>query len=484
MRETQTRPARVCVLGLMPGSNAARTLSFALACLLAACTRQIDSGEQLPSNPAPRPHLQRTSSVTLRASLPLSRLESLVDEAAPPTWDIDERLSALRIKFHGRIQRGPIRLSPAGSHIGFAADVHGHGSAPVSWDVRGTLQGSLLPQIAPDYRLLSNLDVRASLSQAKLALSLLPDVSVRGLLEKRLAEESLQARERVDEALNEEPRLQREARRLWQTGFAVTPLGDEHDAYLVSRPTALLVSSPRLDTEGPEPELTLGLGLSAELEVVYGPAPEPPTVLPLPPATLRPIDSGRVAIRLPMMADPAALAESFSRRAQARRLELDGTGVRVVRIEAAGSGRQLLLKCTVRSVRGWRPLEAQLFITGTPYLDAERAFVRLRDLDVTVASRHALVHSAGFLLSPLLTQYLADRAAYPLAKLEDKARRGAERWAADLEAESDGAFRAEFSRISIDAVGMDAGYLVVEASAEGTIDTRLESLLPARDPGL
>ncbi|NGY03366.1 DUF4403 family protein [Solimonas terrae] len=449
-------------------------------CLMSGCTRHVETGEQLPTNPEPMPSLQRPSTVTLKASIPLSRLQTLLNDTTPQSWDIKDRLTAFRIKLHGALQRGEIVLSPAGRNIGFSSTVTGHGSAPVSWDVRGVLDGTLLPQVRANYRIASNLDAHASLSEAKLKLSLLPDISLRGLLEKKLAEQAPSARERLDAAVNRGDKLKAKAQRLWTTAFTVAPLHHQDDAYLVSRPTALIVSNPVLDTRSAAPAITLGLGITAELQTVYSKTAPTLAVAKLPPATIRNIDAGRIAIHLPLIAEPAVLAAVFTERLKAHKLKLQAKGVRILKIEAAGVGTQLVLRCKVRSEHWWRPLEAHLFVTGEPYLDETDRSIRLRNLDVTVQSRNALLGTAGYLLSPLLTQYIGEKAVYPLARLEAKAKRDVDRWAADLAEKSHGAVQANVTQVRIDSVGMQAGYVVVEASALGTVANDPEPWLPDR----
>lgn len=450
-----------------------------LLCVLSGCTREIDSGEQLPSQQGPLPRLQRTSTVALAASIPLSRLQALAEEAAPRTWDVDKRLTSFDIKLRGKLERGAIALTPAGQRIGFQSPVTGQGSAPVSWVINGALNGSLLPQIGADYRIHSNLDIAASLSEAKLKLRYLPDISLRGKLEELLADEAESLRSKFDRALNKKDRVRAEAQKLWTTAHGVTRLGKKNDAYLVYRPRALVISSLGLNTARARPEVSFGLGVTAELELVYGENPPPaPAVSALPAATIRPIKSGSIALNLPLIADPATLAAAFSERLERKKLKLGKSKVRITKVKAAGLGSKLVLKCRVRDERWWRPLEAELFITGTPYLDTVARTLRLRDVELTVRSRNALVGTASYLLSPLLPKYIEDTAVYPLAKLEDKAKAYTDRWAVDLDEKSHGAFRASISTVRVESIEMQSGFLVAETSAAGTVVTNVEPLLP------
>ena len=458
-------------------------IAAALVSTLAGCAREIDSGEKLPSQQGPLPSLRRTSTLAVAASIPLSRLQQLAEENAPQSWDVDKKLGVLKIKLRGRLERGAIALRPAGSRIGFESTIHGQGGAPVDWVINGVLQGALLPQVATDYQLVSNLDIRASLSEARLKLAYLPDLSLRRLLEERLASESTSLRSRLDRGLNQQGRLRSEAQRLWTAAHGVSRLGKQREAYLAYRPRAVLISSPKLDTSRSTPAVSFGLGITAELELVYGEkAPVAPRVSPLPAAIVRPIQSGTIDLRLPLIADPASLADAFSERLHKRKLKVHGSKLRITQVKAAGLGSQLVLKCRVRDERWWRPLEADLFITGTPYLDAAARNLRIRDVALTVQSRDALVGTASYLLSPLLPQYIEDNAVYPLSKLEAKARAYTDRWAADLAEKSRDAFKANITAVRVDSIAMQAGFLVVETSASGGIVTHLEPLLPSAKP--
>jgi hypothetical protein len=448
-----------------------------LALGLAGCARVIDSGEMLPTELGPPPQLERATSIAVKASIPLTRLQDLVDEAAPRSVDVDERLTSLKIKLHGSLQRGDIVLTPVGSGIGFASEVTGRGSAPVSWAVRGNLLGTLLPEIRPDYTLVSRLQIRADVEKAKLKLDYLPDVSLRGVLEDLLKKEGRKTEARLDRELNRDDRVRREVERLWRTAHGVSRLGREREAFLVYHPTAVFISNPALRSVAGAPSIEFGLGVSGQLELLFGQAPAAPKPGPLPPATIRPLAPGGIQVALPLVAEPAVLAKIYSRRLEKRKIKVGKKRLRITAVEAAGVDQLLMLKCQVRDERWWRPVEAQLFITGVPYLDAQTRSIRLRNLTVTTRSRNVLVKAAAYLASPAVTQYIAEQAVYPLASLEGRAHRDAERWAADLAEKSRGAVRATISAIHLDAVSMQSGYLIADASATGTIDADVVPLL-------
>lgn len=454
-----------------------RTLALLVALSLAACTRQVATDEKLPQTKGPPPVVERDSQLLLTASIPLSEIETALDEALPRVEPLDRKLRVKlpllkdpRISLKGEIRRSALALRTAPPQFAFATTLRGEGNAPVRWIVRGRAQGTLLPSIDPDYKLHSNLRSDLELDEAKLRLDGLPDISVRGELEDEYGKAMQRAVERLDRRLNHKIKLGTEAATLWASAYGVAQPSKRDPLYLVYRPTQLYVANPRVSADA---RLTFGLGLRAQVRAYAGAEPRAPTPAALPPPNLVKPFAPNFHIVVPLIVDVAAVCEAMSKALHEERVRIEKHQARVLNVEGAVVGERLLLRLKLKSGAWRQPIEARVFVSAVPYLDAQAHELRIRDLRYTVESSAALRRAGAWLGSPSFIAKLEQRARMPLAPLEARAKRAAEKLAVDLQRKSGGLVSVRVDAVTIEALSLLDGYVIVDASARGSTRTHL-----------
>ena len=460
-------------------------LSLICALLVCACTQRLDSGEALPASTGEPPQVQRLSRIELRASLPLAQIQAALDEALPREQQIDERIkvrvplfSDPRIPFHGSVERTPLQLRPASPAIAFSSLLNGHGSAPTRWIVRGRVDGRIRPVIDGSYRVRSGLESSVDIDEARLKLDHLPDISLRKLLTERYREAQQDWAAKLDRKLDERLALRDKASKLWRSAYGAVPLRSrsvaDYRLTLLHQPTRLLLANPVTTAAG---EVLFGLGLEGQLSLAVGDSPEPPAARALPAPRIVETLGNRYEVVLPVAINLAKFAEALESELHKGKLRLERRNVKVEGVGAGSDGKELVLKLRIEAGTWFRRTKADVFMHAVPYLDEATHELALRDLHYTLQSEDLLLRAASWLTSPKLLADLQRKARLPLAPIETQARDAAARLAEDVSKRTDGLAQIAVQRVSVDALSLHPGYLLVLVSASGEVHANLQPLL-------
>ncbi len=458
----------------------AATLSALGLLALSACTRHIDSDEQLPPA-APPPVLEQVSRVEVTLRLPIAELEQALDQALPRSEVIDERIrlrlplvSDPRIHLHGNAQRTPLRLRAEPPLLAFSSEISGQGSAPVRWSLRGRIDGSLAPAVDTQYRIHSNLRSGVDVEQARLQLDHLPDVSLRSLLEDRYRAAQPRWIEQLDRRLNEKADLAARAGQLWRSAHGAVSLRDDVDLILLHRPSALFLANPVTTRDG---DLLLGLGFEGLLQLAVGDRPIAPEAQPLPSPRIVDYLGNRFTLALPVAVNLRKLGEAMEDALDQGRLRWEKYSLKVKGVAAGSDGSKLVLRLRVEGGPLWRRTKATVFLRGEPYIDDAGHELRLRGLAYTLDTRDRLLQAADWLLSPDLIAELQRRAVLPLEPLEAQGREAAGELARSLATRSDGLAQIEVERVRVEALSLHPGYIAVRLLASGQVQAQVSPLL-------
>lgn len=490
MHDIMARMARPISLQVVPWHRGFRNLGatvLALICALltSACTQRLDSGETLPASANAPPVVQRLSRIELRASLPLAQIQTALDDAIPRQQEIDERIKVRvplfndpRIPFHGSIERTPLQLRPASPAIAFSSTLNGHGSAPTRWIVRGRVDGHIQPMIDSAYRVRSRLESSVDIEEAKLKLDHLPDISLRKLLSERYRDAQPDWTARLDRKLDERLDLRAKASQLWRSAYGVVPLRSRstasYELTLLHQPTRLLLSNPVATASG---DVVFGLGLEAQLSLAVGDSPQAPAARALPAPRIVETLGNRYDVVLPIAINLAKFAEALERELHKGKLRLEHRNVKIEGVGAGSDGKELVLKLRIEAGTWFHRTKAEVFMHAVPYLDDATHELALRDLHYTLQSEDLLLRAASWLTSPQLLADLQRKARLPLAPIEAQAREAAAKLADDVSKRSDGLAQIAVQRVSVDALSLHPGYLLVLVSASGDVHANLQPLL-------
>ncbi len=232
------------------------------------------------------------------------------------------------------------------------------------------------------------------------------------------------------------------------------------------------VSVRRGETEGTGQTLVASVGLSARPRVVLGARPVR-TVAPLPPLDSATVREEGLRIHATGKADYRNVSAQLNERLSGQSFEHDGRvlTVRRLRLRGIGGGRLALEMTFEGSGKG------RVFLVGTPEFDASTGQVHVPDLEFDIASSSLLVNSYAWLREQAVTDFLRERARWPLEDIaslaEAQLRRGLNRRLSD-EVELKGEVRsvevlgvyAMLDELVVHAEALADGELIVRAPAD------------------
>lgn len=343
-------------------------------------------------------------------------------------------------------------------------------------EMRGTVQVTARPTIAPDWRLQPNLTGQVTVADAALSVvGVRVNVAneVKPVLERTVNEQIaiLQDRIRTD------PIIEQTARREWTKLCRSIPLGGAAagmpNLWLEVRPSKAFAAQPR----GTPTRVTMVLGVQAETRIV--PAETKPTC-PFPERLdlVAPIDQGRVSIAVPIDVPFTEVNKVVEAQLKGKTFPEDGSGsvdVTVQRVNVVPSGDRLLISLRVKarekkSFFGFGGT-ADVHIWGRPVLDRDKQMLRLTDLALDVQSEDAfgLLGTAARAAMPYLENALAENAVVDLKPFAANARANIAGALADVQQQTDSMqVETTVTDVRLTQIAFDAKILRIVAEAQGT----------------
>jgi hypothetical protein len=454
------------------------------------------------------------SRVDLPIEIPLDVLRASVEARTPPEFSGSKRAPIPGAALSWRVVRGPIALAGDGSWIegratltgaarvegvpgglGRLLDGLGRVRAPLlgGIDARVHLAGSLTlratPRLRPDWRIDPDVEPRLAIDSASIPLVAGVRLDVSDVVADAMAPQMTALKRRID-ALGETDVLERAAREAWTALCAAHPVplpsppegAAPPPLWLILRPVEATASQPDIDAEA----LTTHVGVAAEARLAD--SREAPDCGPLPPLVVRaPAPGVSLALRV------AARHETLSAQAEAHLL---GRGVdlgagtataipRAVRISGAPGRLRAEIDADVTPAGILRRLvgttAVAVRIMATPVLDADGRRIVLRD-SVVEARLEDWLNLAGWIVwaaQGRIVDGLEAAAVLDLEALSQAAAAESDRLTAAL---NEGALagvarvEAEFGRLDVVDVVVDAETLAVEVAADGRARLRVVSI--------
>jgi hypothetical protein len=232
-------------------------------------------------------------------------------------------------------------------------------------------------------------------------------------------------------------------------------------------------AQPQVDARN----VTLTVGVQAESKIVPNETkPDCPF-----PATLElvpPMESGKLAIGVPIDLPFAALSKLLNAQLKGRHFPEDGSAavdaeVRSASLAAAGDRILISLRVKAKEKKSWFGFgaDATVNIWGKPMLDLTNQILRLTDLAVAVDSdaAYGLLNAAARAATPYLEKALADNATIDLKPFAADALKKITVALADFQKDSAGVkVDATVSDLRLTGIAFDSNTLRVITEAAGT----------------
>lgn len=343
-------------------------------------------------------------------------------------------------------------------------------------EIRGQVVVVARPALTANWRLEPNLSAQVLLSDSA--------VSIAGIK----INVSSEAKPLLDRATNEQvaafsnklradPFIERAVREQWAKMCRAIPLGGGETGlpklWLEMRPVRAAAAQPQVDTRN----VTLTVGVQAESRIVpVETKPDCPF-----PATLElvpPMESGKLAIGVPIDLPFADLSKLLNAQLKGRHFPEDGSAavdaeVRSASLAAAGDRILISLRVKAREKKSWFGFgaDATVNIWGKPLLDLTNQILRLTDLQVAVESdaAYGLLNAAARAATPYLEKALADNATIDLKPFAADALKKITAALIDFQNDSAGVkVEAVVSDLRLTGIAFDSNTLRVVTEAAGT----------------
>ena len=391
-----------------------------LAGLIASCS---PFGSDLdPEAPAPAPSELpplpvRTSSFRLPVSVPISTLETLLEEVVPKStsgsrsdvlWEIDiDRWRAARgsIALSGTTDGALDLRTDVQGAVTFGLDVPGSDFLPgvedlsATIEMRGLLSGTAKPALEPGWRVRPNLSGSVVLREAVHELFNRWEVSLRSVVQPEVNKEVRKKLRSLNRSISNNDYLETAARTAWAAlcESVVLPLEPPH--WLEVRPVEASAVQPRVDGAS----VHFLFGLEAETRIVPVAPVEGECEFPEK-LVLEDSSDGLSEIALPVEVSYEALQSALLGAVRGRTVG-ERVRVSVSDLRLRPYGRSLLLEVDLSArVGGWTGARGRgtLYLAAEPMLVAEEQVVRLSNLRLDTASRNVLVAALGESVEPVL----------------------------------------------------------------------------------
>jgi hypothetical protein len=343
-------------------------------------------------------------------------------------------------------------------------------------EIRGQVVVVARPALTANWRLEPNLSAQVSLSDSAVSIAGIKiNVSneAKPLLD-RATNEQVAA---LSNRLRADPFIERAVREQWAKMCRAIPLGGGETGlpklWLEMRPVRAAAAQPQVDTRN----VTLTVGVQAESRIVpVETKPDCPF-----PATLElvpPMDSGKLAIGVPIDLPFADLSKLLNAQLKGRHFPEDGSAavdaeVRSASLAAAGDRILISLRVKAKEKKSWFGFgaDATVNIWGKPTLDQKTQILRLTELQVAVESdaAYGLLNAAARAATPYLEKALADNATIDLKPFAADALKKITAALADFQKDNAGVnVEAVVSDLRLTGIDFDSNTLRVITEAAGT----------------
>jgi hypothetical protein len=353
-------------------------------------------------------------------------------------------------------------------------------------EIKGNVVITMRPRLAAAWYVEPNFGAQVNLGDTTLSVAgarVNVPAQVKPVIDKTVGEQLNLLAERI----RKDPSLMRAAQAQWLRACRSLPLRSTSAAlpsvWLEVRPTRALAAQPVVDANA----VTVTIGIEAETRVTPSETrpdcPFPDKITVIPPT------SGGVNVAVPIDIPFTELNKLIDTELAGRTFPEDGSGpvdVTVKHATVTPSGDRLLISLQVHakekaSFFGFGA-DATIHIWGRPLVDQNQQVLSLTDLQLAVESDAAfgLLGAAARAVVPHLQRALIERSVIDLKPFADNAREKIATAIAEFQKNDNGIrVDTDISSLTLTEIAFDANILRVTATAEGTMNVRVNTL-----PGL
>ena len=445
-----------------------------------------DAKRPAPKTPVLEPLAEHLSRATIPVSVPMAAVREAL-ERKTPKQESGSRKNSLERPFAQseliwNLSRSLLQVSDRSGALNIATELSGEARATeaiqltrkidfsTSGDVVASVSLTASPTLETNWRISPNLsETKIDIQRANIPIKRIGNLDVRGDIFPGVRITADKLRTQLNKNLARSDFFEQAARRGWKRLCGSTPLGEDSELWLETRPVVARAAQIQIGRK--DINTTIGVDVKTRIltEKTQPECPFPETLL------LEKPKPGGFEIVMPAIIDYETLERTLAEEVVGKSL---GNNISIV-IKGIGIrpyAKMLLLETTVAVEADYlsgTAAKGTLYVIAEPKLDAKAQTITLENVRLDIDSQNVLFSMAGEAAEPLLLEAVSKRLPFDLGPKLEELRNEAEKAISALSSE-DVSVSGKVNRVRL--VGIDVGpeYLRLVLTAEGRVRARVQ----------
>ncbi len=447
-----------------------------------------DAERPAHKTPALEPLAEHLSRATIPVSVPIAAIGEAL-ERKTPKQESGSRKNSLgrpfaRSELRWNLSRSRLKISGRSGALDIATELGGEVRATgaiqlvrkvdfsASGDVLANVSLTASPVLETNWRVSPNLsEVKADIQKADIPIKRIGNLDVRGdiLPGVRITADALRAQ--LNQSVARSDFFEQAARKGWKRLCGSTPLGEDSDLWLETKPVVARAAQIRIARK--DIRATIGVEVKTRIltEQTQPECPFPRTLL------LEKPKPGGFEIVMPTIIDYETLGRTLAEEAVGKSMGKNiSIAIKAVRLHPYGE--KLLLETEVAAearILSGTEAKGTLYVVAEPKLDAETQTITLENAALDIDSQNVLFSMVGKAAEPLLLEAVSKRLPIDLGPKLEELRDGAEDAILALSSENL-SVTGKVNRVRLSRLDLGPEHLRLVFTAEGRVGARVQAV--------
>ncbi len=447
-----------------------------------------DAERPAPKTSALEPLAEHLSRATIPVSVPIAAVGEALERKTPKR-ESGLKENALVGRFaqnelSWNLERSDLRVSGRSGALNIATKLSGEAHATgtfqlarkidfsTSGDVFASVSLTASPILKTNWRVSPNLsEIKIDIQRANIPIKRIGNLDVRGHIFPAVETTAEGLRTQLNQSVARSNLFEQAARKGWKRLCGSTPLGENSDLWLETRPVVARAAQIRIGRK--DIHTTIGVEVKTRIltEQTQPRCPFPKTLL------LEKPKPGGFEIVMPTVIDYETLEQTLAEEVVGKSL---GKNISIVikGISIRPYAEMLLLETTVAVETDYlsgTAAKGTLYIIAEPKLNSKAQTITLENVALETDSQNVLFSIAGKAAEPLLLEAVSKRLPFDLGPKLEELRDGAEDAISALSSENV-SITGKVRRVRITRLDVGPEHLRLVLTAEGRVRARVEAI--------
>lgn len=341
-----------------------------------------------------------------------------------------------------------------------------------SGDVLASVSLTASPTLETNWRVSPNLsEVKIDIQKADIPIKRIGNLDVGGDILPGVRITASALRTQLNQSLARSDFFEQAARKGWKRLCGSTPLGENSDLWLETRPVVARATQVRIGRE--DIRITIGVEVKTRIltEQTQPECPFPRTLL------LEEPKPGGFEIVMPAIIDYETLERTLAEEVVGKSVGKN-ISIAIKAIRVLPYGEKLLLETEVAveaKILSSTEVKGVLYVVAEPELDAGTQTIRLENVALDIDSQNVLFSMAGKAAEPLLLEAVSKRLPFDLGPKLEELRDGAEEAISTLSSENV-SVTGKVRQVRITRLDVGPEHLRLVLTAEGRVRARVHAV--------